>query len=396
MIIQRVAKLTLHISPKVLIPTIKAYTDAVNYASQIGYPLPKLDANIVHKLTYSTMRKTLPAQLSIAAKDKAVESLKSVRELQKKENKRAKKNSREPKNFRCPHSKQSCIRYDARSYNIWFDRGQLSLLTVEGRIKVSFTVPDYFKQYLCWKRCSADLVIRGKNVFLHVVFQKDIGSPEGTGEVIGIDRGINNPAVLSTGDFYGGKYAQVVKKRYQRLRKELQSKGHSGKRHLAKIKGKENRFGRDVNHCISKQIVSTLKAGDVLVLENLTNIRDSKTKEKEKAKPIRKAVNSWSFYQLEMFLGYKAVLKGVSLEFVNPCYTSQECSKCGHISESNRVTQSLFRCEVCGYTVHADLNASRVIRKRYIEARSLQVCHSQAKGYVSGVCQDASCSLDSL
>lgn len=404
MITQRVVKLQLDITPKALLPTIKEYTKAVNYAAQVAFPVYPLDANIIQKMTYRTIREYLPAQLSIAAKNKAVEAVKSVRTLQKKENKRAKKLDRAPKQYRCPNSKQSCIRYDHRSYNIWFDRNQLSLLTINGRIKVNFTCPDYFKQYLSWTRRSADLVIKdNKFVFLHVVFEKDIAAPEtvtdstvANGTVInsaikGGDRGINNPIVISDGNksnkFYGGKHVQVVKKKYQQLRKILQSKKHSSKRHFVKINHKENRFMTDTNHCISKQVVKSLNKGDTLVIEDLTDIRDSKTKETEPVPAFRKQTNNWSFLQLETFIAYKAAYKGVNIAYVNPCYTSQECSKCGHISGINRVTQSLFVCEKCGYVIHADLNGCRVIRLRYLEARQSpnKACHQQANGYVGGV-----------
>jgi putative transposase len=43
---------------------------------------------------------------------------------------------------------------------------------------------------------------------------------------------------------------------------------------------------------------------------------------------------------------------------VNPAYTSQKCSKCGHTCKENRKTQSLFECVNCGYTANADFQAT--------------------------------------
>jgi putative transposase len=62
-----------------------------------------------------------------------------------------------------------------------------------------------------------------------------------------------------------------VRHRHRRLRTELQKKQtKSARRRLRKLSGKESRFARDVNHCISKQIVATPKAPDaVLHLKNL-------------------------------------------------------------------------------------------------------------------------------
>lgn len=42
---------------------------------------------------------------------------------------------------------------------------------------------------------------------------------------------------------------------------------------------------------------------------------------------------------------------------VNPAYTSQKCSKCGHTCKENRKTQSLFECIKCNFTMNADHNA---------------------------------------
>jgi IS605 OrfB family transposase len=49
------------------------------------------------------------------------------------------------------------------------------------------------------------------------------------------------------------------------------------------------------------------------------------------------------------------------VEKINPVYTSQRCSACGHIARESRESQALFRCVACNYTVNADVNAARNI-----------------------------------
>ncbi|NET91543.1 MAG: transposase, partial [Kamptonema sp. SIO1D9] len=51
--------------------------------------------------------------------------------------------------------------------------------------------------------------------------------------------------------------------------------------------------------------------------------------------------------------------------FVDARYTSQKCSRCGHIRKANR-QKSRFRCDHCGYTAHADINAAMNVRDNYI------------------------------
>ncbi len=57
---------------------------------------------------------------------------------------------------------------------------------------------------------------------------------------------------------------------------------------------------------------------------------------------------------LERKLAYKA---GVVVK-VDPAYTSQTCSRCGHVSRANRPSQAVFACQACGWAPNADHNAA--------------------------------------
>jgi len=69
-------------------------------------------------------------------------------------------------------------------------------------------------------------------------------------------------------------------------------------------------------------------------------------------------LNSWAFFQLRAFIAYKAAMASVRVVLVNPAYTSQTCSHCGHCEKANPKSQSKFLCVQCGYACHADLNAA--------------------------------------
>ena len=169
-----------------------------------------------------------------------------------------------------------------------------------------------------------------------------------------------------------------VSEQYERLRGELQNKGtRSAKRHLAKISRSERLMRKDINHCITKQIVKGLEEGTTIVLEKLTGIRGGTRKltqeqrlegKKTLRKPQRKEVNKWNFFQFEQFLTYKAEARGCQVVFVDARYTSQRCSKCGHIHKGNRQKQSKFKCRNCDFQLNADLNASKNIVLKYLDA----------------------------
>lgn len=360
MLITRTIKLKLNISKADVLPTLKAYTNAFNYICQIGWDDKDTNTVSLHHKTYAFTRQTLKADLAISARVKACETLKGVFQLQK-----------QGQEVTCPTSKLTSIRYNSKTFNIWFDRNECSLLTINGRIKAPVNVPEYFKQYLSWRRRSAELFIRKGKIFLNIIFDKEVADPILTDEVIGIDRGVKRIAVASNNKFFVNKQVVAVKSRYQRLRKALQSKGtKSAKRHLKRMSLKENRFMTDVNHCISKNIINSVDKGTTIVLEDLTDIRDSS---KHYRKQQRKDINNWSFYQLEQFIAYKAQDRNCVVTHIDPHYTSQKCSRCGYTARNNRKTQSLFVCKHCNFSLNADLNASRNIKNNYLEAISSKI-----------------------
>jgi len=351
----RAAKLVIQATPEAFQPTVDAYTKAYNLTCQVGWDAKETNGVSLHHLTYQTTREYLPSQLAISARMKATESLKAVATKIK-----------QVGNATCPKSKQCSIRYDANSYTLKLLTNDVSIKTVSGRLKFKLLIPDYFKQYINWKWTSADLFIRDGKVFLHVIFEKEIADTPSNEKFVGIDRGIVNLAVTSNNQFFGGQQVKTVSKRYERLRSELQSKGHSGKRHFRRIAMKETRFRRDANHCVAKQIVNSLEAGSTMILEKLKGIRQRVRMRKEQ----RKQIHKWNFCQLEEFLVYKGMAKGIGTDYVNAAYTSQKCSRCGHISRSNRPHQSIFCCTVCHFKLNADLNASRNIRNNHLDAIS--------------------------
>jgi transposase len=70
--------------------------------------------------------------------------------------------------------------------------------------------------------------------------------------------------------------------------------------------------------------------------------------------------NSWSYYQLTMFLTYKAQRLGIKVEQIDPAYTSQECPAC---SARNKAQDRTYVCAECGWVGHRDkvgaINISR-------------------------------------
>ena len=161
-----------------------------------------------------------------------------------------------------------------------------------------------------------------------------------------------------------GKSALHIHQKYKNIRKGLQKKGKYGK--VKQIKDRESRIVKDINHKVSRKIVYTAKeTGKGIKLEDLTGIRNGK----HNTKSFRYAKNSWSFYQLQIQIEYKAKLLGVEVAYVDPAYTSKSCSRCGLIGDRNKKS---FKCPHCGHVDHADSNAGFNIAKRPCIGRSVK------------------------
>ncbi|QBD77291.1 transposase [Ktedonosporobacter rubrisoli] len=179
-----------------------------------------------------------------------------------------------------PQSKLCPIRYNERTYVLNWQTQEVSLSTLEGRILIPFQVPPYSSKYAGYQVTTADLCIRNGRYWLHVVVS--VPAPDGSqsDEIIGVDLGLNRPAVTSNRHFLGSHHWKEVERR-----RKLQSKGtKSAKRHLKKLSGRSLRFHRDCFHVLSKHIVQNATPGSTIVIENLTHIRStSKIRRKGRA-----------------------------------------------------------------------------------------------------------------
>jgi len=134
---------------EVLTQTIEQYTWSFNAVCRLGWDSNITNGVALHKETYYNHRAItgLPSQLVCAARLKATEALKSANKLLK-----------QKKSVSCPKSKYCPIRYDARSYTVWFAKREVTILAIGGRIKLKFELAEYYRQYLSWKNTSADLI----------------------------------------------------------------------------------------------------------------------------------------------------------------------------------------------------------------------------------------------
>lgn len=268
--------------------------------------------------------------------------------------------SKKPKTFN-GHS----FDLDARTFS--FKNMKVSMSSINGRLKnIPIGIGDYQRNMLDGKSSTSAKIVYDKKhkcFFIHIAIDYEINDTVPSGNITGIDRGLYNIAYTTARLKFSGKQAMHKRKQNIKLRASLQAKGTKGSKKLLKrLGGKEKRWMTDINHNISKQIVNNAGKGDMLILEDLKYIRERI----KLAKKQRTIVHSWAFGQLQNFIEYKAMEKGLIVAYVDPRYTSQRCSECGFVHRSNRNSHK-FICKECGYTANADYNASCNIRKVYLD-----------------------------
>ncbi|MDP2909288.1 MAG: transposase [Nanoarchaeota archaeon] len=316
------------------------YSRAVGYIADKGFKAGVFKRYDLHHLCYYDVKERfgLPSQFVINANRVASQTLKSVR------------TNRGGK----PVFKEFLpLPFDKRTFT--FSSDKISLTTIKGRIDVAIEVLEYYWKYLDWSPQTAQIVKTKKGLFIHITFSRDIQDCVFDGETIGVDVGINHVAVTSNKQFFSGGKIKSCMVKFKRLRSKLQAKGtRSSKRLLRKLSRRERRFKAWANHNISRNIVDSCEAGDTIVMEDIKGIR------KNKGRKFNFWLYGWNFYQLQIFIEYKAVRKGVRIVKVSPYLTSQTCSRCGNLGFRSK---GFFRCPHCGYSLNADLNASLNLAK---------------------------------
>ena len=365
--------------------TMKQYTSALNFVSKQAFLSKDKFKNPLklQKLYYTEVRTkfSLPSQMTC----KVFRDVASKYKANKKKLNKA-------------------ICFKEKHINYTFNRdfsfkdSILSLTTINGRKKFKVNICDYYKTVLAKSIRFADSILiktRQNQLFFCLVVEIPELEAINKGNTMGIDLGLSKLATVSTnlGKTLIIKGGKVKDKRFKflDLRAKLQRKGtRSAKRLLRKISGRESRFMRDVNFCTVKKILNFANSNNVshIGIEDLSGIRSSKLRKEQK-----RQLNSWAFYQFRNILEYKSQIQGINICVLNPRYTSQACSKCGHTERANRKTQKLFVCKSCGFSQNADINASaniefltRLLRSNLIDGASVNkpdVSSVDAKGLFS-------------
>ncbi|NIC27007.1 RNA-guided endonuclease InsQ/TnpB family protein [Serratia plymuthica] len=211
----------------------------------------------------------------------------------------------------------------------------------------------------------------------YVSIQTEYDVPEpahNAASMVGLDAGVTKLATLSDGTVYPpvnsfkANQCKLATLQRQLSRKvKFSSNWQKQKRKIQHLHSHIANIRRDYLHKVTSEIS---KNHAMIVIEDLTVGNMSKSAKgtsdqhgrKVRAKSgLNRSILDQGWYEMRRQLEYKQLWRGGQVLAVPPAYTSQRCACCGHTAKENRLSQSKFECQICGYTENADVNGARNI-----------------------------------
>ncbi len=187
------------------------------------------------------------------------------------------------------------------------------------------------------------------------------------GQVLGVDLGIKNTAIVSDGRVYTNinntKRVKQLEKRLKYLQRKLSNKyevngSYIDTKNIKKLKQEIKLLHRKLKnirlnhtHNITADLVKTKPSKIV--------IEDLNVKGMMKNCHLAKAIQKQNFYTFRQQLEYKGEYCGIDIVKADRFYpSSKKCSNCGEIKKDLKLSEREYTCKSCGLIMDRDLNAS--------------------------------------
>lgn len=176
-------------------------------------------------------------------------------------------------------------------------------------------------------------------------------------DIVGVDLGVKSLATLSTGEVFEGakSYKKLSAKldRIQYLNRKKTINSKNWQKAQLKIASLHRRIANIRKDTLHKLTTYLAKNHSKVVIEDL-NVSGMLANHK-----LAKAVADMGFYEFRRQLTYKCELYSSKLIIASRWYpSSKTCSNCGAIKESLPLSERIFNCDDCGFSLDRDLNAS--------------------------------------
>ena len=232
----------------------------------------------------------------------------------------------------------------------------------------------------------------GKYWYLSVCYEVQPKKVELTGESIGIDLGVKELAVVSTGKIYGNiNKTHKVRQLKRRLKRQQRKVSRRIEQNISDYQMTEVISKDETLRVVRKPVwirplaeCKNVERQQALIrrtYKRLTNIRNNylhqtttaivKTKPSRivmedlnvhglmKNRHLSKAIAEQKWYEFIRQIKYKCELYGIEFKQVDRFYASSKtCSHCGYVNKELKLSDRIYRCPECGLIIDRDLNAA--------------------------------------
>ena len=224
-----------------------------------------------------------------------------------------------------------------------------------------------------WKIKSGTVSVRAGRYYVSVLVEMpNVKVTPNGGEGIGIDLGLKDFAIVSSGKTYGNinKSARIRKlekqlrraqrclsRKYEEFKKGESTQRANIQKQRLKVQRLHQRLDNIRTDYVNKVIAETVKTKPSYIA-----IEDLNVSGMMKNRHLSKAIASQKFYEFREKLKTKCDDNGIELRIVDRWYPSSKmCHFCGHVSKDLKLSDRIYRC-ACGYIADRDFNASLNLR----------------------------------
>ncbi len=224
-----------------------------------------------------------------------------------------------------------------------------------------------------WKIKSGTVSVRAGRYYVSVLVEMpNVKVTPNGGEGIGIDLGLKDFAIVSSGKTYRNinKSARIRKlekqlrraqrclsRKYEEFKKGESTQRANIQKQRLKVQKLHQRLDNIRTDYVNKVIAETVKTKPSYIA-----IEDLNVSGMMKNRHLSKAIASQKFYEFRAKLKTKCDDNGIELRIVDRWYPSSKmCHCCGRVSKDLKLSDRIYRC-VCGYVADRDFNASLNLR----------------------------------
>ncbi len=294
------------------------------------------------------------------------------------------------KEWNIPVLKQQCIQANVNvvalepsqdsTFEYWL---KVSTLEKGHPMRLPVKLADYHRAALEGKMLNTSVTLnkRDDTWWLAVTYDEQITvQTEATAPVVGVDVGIANFLTTSDGKHYGtfhGKLRERQKRDREKRRRKAKLRACLQKKDVEKLPSTSSKSSQrlrrhvrqEINRAVNECVTEHAEAHIAYEQLSVATMRF-------KARTMNAYLSASSLAHIPEQLAWVTAKRGISATTVRSAYSSQECSVCHYTDRKNRPNQQTFCCQVCGNTLHADVNAAINLAQRWHDTE-LQTCKNR-------------------